>query len=141
VRVSHDRMATEYVIDGAEVATLEDFFQRISDVVIPGAAWGRNLDAFNDILRGGFGTPEEGFTLRWANSQISREKLGYPETVRQLELRLKRCHPSNRERVRHELAEAQKGKGPTVFDWLLEIIRYHGVGGGEAEDNVRLVVE
>src|SRR5262245_39633780 len=58
--------------------------QILSQVLIPGAAWGRNLDAFNDILRGGFGTPEGGFVLQWINSALSRERLGYPETVRRL---------------------------------------------------------
>ena len=75
--------------------------------MIPDAQWGRNLDAFNDILRGGFGTPDDGFILRWLNHDVSRRRLGYPETVRQLELRLERCHPTNRERVRAELAREQ----------------------------------
>jgi hypothetical protein len=35
----------------------------------------------NDILRGGFGTPDDGFTLRWKNHDISRQRLGYRETV------------------------------------------------------------
>jgi hypothetical protein len=66
--------------------------------------------------------------------------LGYDETVRQLELTLQRCHPSNRESVAGELARAQARTGPTVFDWLIEIIRVHGSGGEEAEDGVELVL-
>lgn len=101
---------------------------------------GRNLDAFNDILRGGFGTPDGGFTLRWLNHEVSQRRLGYDETVRQLELRLQRCHPSNRKSVAAELARAQAHTGPTVFDWLVEIIRIHGPDGEEAEDRVELVL-
>jgi RNAse (barnase) inhibitor barstar len=134
-------MTTEYVLDGTKIGSLEAFYEAISCTLIPGAGWGRNLDAFNDILRGGFGTPEEGFTLRWVHSDIAREQLGYPETVRQLELRLERCHPDNRDDVRRELEKARNGTGPTVFDWLEEIIGYHGPGGDEAESNVRLVLE
>ena len=85
-----------------------------SRVLIPGAPWGRNLDAFNDILRGGFGTPDGGFILRWKNAQVSRDRLGYPETVRQLEVRLARCHPLNRELVARDLARAREWLGPTV---------------------------
>jgi RNAse (barnase) inhibitor barstar len=70
-----------YEIDGREFATLQEFFALISRVLIPDAEWGHNLDAFNDILRGGFGTPEGGFVFRWANSTISRERLGHRETV------------------------------------------------------------
>jgi len=112
-------------IDGENFSTLEEFYDEVSRNLIPGAGWGRNLDAFNDILRGGFGTPEDGFVLVWQGSNLSRERLSYPETIRQLEQKLQRCHPSNRAAVQLELAEAQLSKGPTVFDWLIEIIRDH----------------
>jgi len=58
------RNSRVYEIDGQRFSTLEDFYTEVSRVVIPGADWGHNLDAFNDILRGGFGTPEGGFTVR-----------------------------------------------------------------------------
>lgn len=127
-----------YEIDGENFSTLEEFYDEISRVLIPGASWGRNLDAFNDILRGGFGTPDEGFVLRWRNHEVSRQRLAYPETVRQLEKRLERCHPTNRESVRSELDLARAGQGPIVIDWLLEILAVHGPGGDEAKDNVQL---
>ncbi len=120
-----------YVIAGENFSTLEKFYDEISRVLIPDAEWGHNLDALNDILRGGFGTPPEGFILVWKNSALSRQRLGYPETVRQLELRLARCDPSNRPSVQAELEQAKQDKGPTVFDWLVE----------EAEDGVELVLE
>ncbi|MBB2750205.1 UNVERIFIED_ORG: RNAse (barnase) inhibitor barstar [Rhizobium aethiopicum] len=134
-------MTTEYIIDGSRITSLESFFDGISCVLIPGAYWGRNLDAFNDILRGGFGTPAEGFTIRWSHSAVSRERLSYPETVRQLERRLQRCHPSNQDGVSREIADAHAAVGPTVFDWLIDTIRIHCPGGREAADNVRLVLE
>ncbi len=129
---------TIYEIDGIEFATLEEFYDVISRVLIPGAKWGRNLDAFNDILRGGFGTREGGFILRWKNAEISRARLGYPETTRQLEKRLTRCHPSNRGLVANDLTASRQLAGSTVFDWLIEIIQTHCLGGEEAEDGVEL---
>jgi RNAse (barnase) inhibitor barstar len=63
-------------IDGDRFSDLDGFYDEVSEHLIPGAEWGRNLDAFNDILRGGFGTPESGFHLRWLNSQKSRQELG-----------------------------------------------------------------
>lgn len=134
-------MTKEYILDGSKITSLEAFYDQVSERLIPDAYWGRNLDAFNDIMRGGFGTPEGGFVLRWSHSEVSRTNLSHPETVRQLEKRLERCHPSNREFVRADLIRAQKGQGTTVFDWLIEIIQIHGVGGDEAEDNVKLVLE
>jgi RNAse (barnase) inhibitor barstar len=130
-----------YEIDGQRFRTLEEFFDEISAVLIPGSEWGRNLDAFNDILRGGFGTPGGGFTIRWRNHALSQERLGYNETVRQLEARLQRCHPSGRQAVAAELAAARAGRGPTVFDWLVQIVREHGPEGPEPEDGVLLVLD
>jgi RNAse (barnase) inhibitor barstar len=129
-----------YEIDGRDFSTLQEFYEVISRVLIPGAEWGHNLDAFNDILRGGFGTPEDGFVLRWVNSQLSRDRLGYPETVRQLERRLTRCHPQHRTSVAADLERARQGVGPTVFDWLVEIIADHCAGGEEQVDGVELVL-
>lgn len=37
-----------------------------------------------------------------------------------------------------EAAEAQTG--PTIFDWLVEIVRDHGAGGAESGDGVELVL-
>lgn len=129
-----------YEIDGGRFATLEGFYDEISRVLIPGAEWGRNLDGFNDILRGGFGMPDGGFVIRWVNSGLSRERLGYGETVRQLEQRLQRCHPTNRASVADDLEKAKRGEGATVFDWLLEIMAVHASGGREEKDGVELVL-
>jgi hypothetical protein len=129
-----------YEIDGSRFSTLEEFYLEI-DRVMQLASWGHGLDSFNDILRGGFGTPEEGFTILGKNHEISRGRLGYPETVRQLKLRLKRCHPSNRESVARQLKDAEDGRGGTAFDWLVDIIRRHGPGGEEEVDRVVLVLK
>lgn len=134
-------MDAAYEIDGERFSTLEGFFGEVSRVLVSGAEWGHNLDAFNDILRGGFGTPENGFVLRWKNHAASVARLGYPETVCQLERRLERCHPTNRAFVEADLERARAGVGPTVFDWLIEIIRDHGVGGSHQESRVVLVLE
>src|SRR5215468_4974388 len=99
LEVNRQNLRPESRIDGDRFSTLEEFYDEVERSLIPGVQWGRNLDAFSDILRGGFGAPQGGFILRWQKSSLSRERLGYAETVRQLENRLKRCHPSNRETV------------------------------------------
>lgn len=131
-------MAKVYIIDGAQFGTLEELFEQIGRVLIPGAEWRHNLNGFNDILRGEFGTPDDGFEIHWTQSEESRARLGYGDSVRQLELRLQRCHRSNRPSVSQYLADARNGIGSTVFDWIVETIEVHGAGGDEAEDNVRL---
>lgn len=128
------------VIDGAEFDTLEGFFRHFDAVALDAGYWGQNLNAFNDVLRGGFGTPEGGFVLEWRDHLLSKDRLGYSETVRQLSLRLAQCHPDNKASFLDDLSSAQRGEGRTVFDWLLDIIREHGPGGREHEDGVDLVL-
>lgn len=128
-------------MDGSRITSLDAFYDEVSRVLIPGAKWGRNLDAFDDILEGGFGTPANGFTLKWSQAELSKEKLGYAETRKYLEEKLRRCHPSNRDLVRAELASARAGTGPTLYDRIVEIIRDHGPGGEQAEDKVRLELD
>jgi RNAse (barnase) inhibitor barstar len=125
-------------IDGARFDSLEGFWSEISTRIIPGAKWGRNFDAFNDILRGGFGTPVGGFTLRWVNFQRSKELLGYSETIRWFEQKLERCHPQNVDFVKEELERARRGEGPTVADIILGIIQIHAPGGNEEDDGIEL---
>jgi hypothetical protein len=110
-------------IDGRRIGSLEDFCLVMGEAVNgPGGYFGLNLDAFNDCLSGGFGTPEDGdYVVEWHYHEQSRVALGHPETVRQLELRLARCYPSNRPAVRADLKAARAGQGPAVFDWLVDI--------------------
>ena len=126
------------IIDGSKFSSLQEFAQHFGEVALKGYQWRGNLDAFNDILRGGFGTPEGGFILRWENSAFSRESLGYVETAKWLEERIANCHPSNVPHFKKRLAEALQGQGKTLFEELVEIIRIHGDGGDEAEDGVEL---
>ena len=133
-----DEEETIVELDGAAFDSLEGFYDEVSRKLIPGAEWGRNLDAFNDILRGGFGGPETGFTIRWLSSARSRKVLGHEETARWIEARMKDCHPSNLPMFRERLAAARRGEGETLFDTLVEIIRIHGPGGREADDCIDL---
>jgi hypothetical protein len=131
---------TEYMLDGSAFATLEEFSQHFSERVLGGYQWRGNLDAFNDVLRGGFGTPDDGFVLVWRDHALSRSRLGHAEMANRLERLRQTCHPSNVDRVDSELAAAHQSLGPTLFDLLVEIIREHGEGGSEAEDGVELVL-
>lgn len=128
------------VIDGSRFGDLDGFAREFTKLLVD-YTWHGNLDAFNDILRGGFGTPKGGFTLRWLNSQQSRQALGWEATVKWYEQTLTTCHPSHRERLRTELDRARRHEGTTLFDWIIEIIRAHGPGGDESEDHVYLELQ
>ena len=123
-------------IDGNRFDDFDGFASEFSSLL--DWTWNKNLDAFNDILRGGFGIPEGGFVLRWTDSARSREALGWAETVAYVERKLEACHPTNRERVREDLEAARRREGQTLFDLIVEIIREHGPGGREADSGVEL---
>jgi RNAse (barnase) inhibitor barstar len=129
----------EFTLDGASFDDLNGFVTAITRTLTL-TGWGRNLDAFNDILSGGFGTPEDGFILHWTNSSRSALQLGWPETVRYLEAKLTTCHPLSVPAVQADLTRARRQEGQTLFETITEIIRIHGPGGDEAEDNVHLIL-
>jgi RNAse (barnase) inhibitor barstar len=122
-----------YVIDGSVFRTLEESAAEFTRVLGLTSPWNGNLDAFNDFLRGGFGTPDEGFVLIWRNSGLSKDRLGYVETSRWLEEDLKTCHPANVPSLHARLTGARRHEGGTLFDTLVEIIRDH--------DNIELRLE
>lgn len=125
------------VIDGNEFDDFEGFAREFTRL-LDDYDWRGNLDAFNDILRGGFGTPEGEWTLRWVNSDRSRAALGYEATARYLSALLPNVHPTNRSSWLERLRRAREREGSTLFDEIVEIIRIHGPGGREADDGVDL---
>jgi hypothetical protein len=125
------------VIDGAHFADFDGFTREFSRL-LSNHTWRGNLDAFNDLLRGGFGTPADGWLLRWLNSESSRSALGYEATARRLEALLLTCHPLNRSNIETRIESARRGEGPTLFDEIIDIIRDHGPGGSASEDGILL---
>ncbi|MEU0150180.1 barstar family protein [Streptomyces sp. NPDC006288] len=117
-------MTVTYVIDGSGITGLDSFWDAVGEAVNgPGGYFGRNLDAFADCLGGGFGTPGDGsFVIEWRDHAQSADALGHAETARRLERLLPRVHPTGRAGLERELAEARAGRGPTLFDQLVEII-------------------
>jgi hypothetical protein len=114
-----------YALDGTRFSTLAECAAEFTRVLGLTTPWSGHLDAFNDFLNGGFGTPDEGFILFWQHSDISRQRLGYGETLRWLEDRVQHCHPSNVASFQERIVSARRGEGETLFDTLVEIIRDH----------------
>jgi hypothetical protein len=130
----------EFTLDGSSFHDLAGFFEAVSNT-LGTKGCEKDLDAFNDILRGGFGTPDEGFVLRWTNSKLSAERLGWDETIRFLQRKLSTSHTDNVSYVQQDLEAARRHEGQTLYDIILEIIGVHSPGGREGQDNVHLVVE
>jgi RNAse (barnase) inhibitor barstar len=87
------------VIDGTNFESLEDFYSEADKILTKNLGWGtgHNLDAFNDLLRGGFGVHdyEEPIKLIWKNSTKSKVDLN------------------------------ERREGETLYDILVSIIRDH----------------
>ncbi|WP_235904736.1 barstar family protein, partial [Patiriisocius marinus] len=66
-------------IQGNNFSNLADFFDEVERKMTKGLDWkiGQNLNAFNDVLRGGFGIHDcdEDYKLIWENSQKSKSEL------------------------------------------------------------------
>lgn len=80
----------EIAIDGNNFSDLEGFYCEIDKILTRNLEWktGHNLDAFNDILRGGFGVHELGEPLhiKWINYNKSKEDLGNETILKLLEI-------------------------------------------------------
>lgn len=118
-------MRLEYVLDGERFDTLEEFYAEIGRVLIGGKPWDENLSALNNLLHGDLGLMPDEFRLIWSHAQRSRDCLGYDETVRQLMLQLRDCHPKVLIKTAWALRAALREQGPTVFDWLVTLINEH----------------
>lgn len=69
----------EFILDGKKFNTPNAFYKYAESLFTFGLDWetGRNLDAFDDLLRGGFGQHEyeEIIRVTWINFSKSRERL------------------------------------------------------------------
>ena len=54
----------KFILNGSKMTSMDEFYDEIQKQLCPGfKKMGRNLNAFNDILRGGFGTFELGESI------------------------------------------------------------------------------
>lgn len=68
-----------YVINGAKFKSKKGFYNYVEKLFTENLSWkiGRNLDAFDDILDGGFGKHDcgEQINVKWVNYKKSEEHL------------------------------------------------------------------
>jgi len=73
-------MRKEFIINGENFRNMEGFYDEVEKVFTFNLDWkiGRNLHAFNDILRGGFKRHEYGepILIKWLNYKKSEHNLG-----------------------------------------------------------------
>ncbi len=83
-------ISKEIIIDGNNFNNIEEFYCEIDKVLTKDLEWktGHNFDAFNDLLRGGFGISEDGepLIIKWKNYKKSKKDLGNDTILTLLEI-------------------------------------------------------
>lgn len=109
-------MRRTITIDGTNFLNIDEFYDEIDQLLTKNLTWktGHNMDAFHDLLRGGFGVHEygEGIEFYWVHAEKSRQDFGYEATASYWERIHQRCHPANREIVRQKTETAKALEGP-----------------------------
>jgi len=122
-------MKKEIIIDGNNFSNLDEFYDEIERKFTKDLGYntGHNLDAFNDILLGGFNVYEyeEPVIIKWVNSKKSREDLGYVLTISELKKSLDKCHPSHIASINKRIEDLKLNNGVTLFDDIIDIIKSH----------------
>ena len=104
------------ILDGSQFDDLPGLAREFSKH-LDAHEWHGGLDAFDDILAGGFGTPEGGFVLRWLNSERSAHVLGAATFLTLLTSSVLTDPVGTRAKVAStwSLSSARRGKG--VMRW------------------------
>lgn len=114
------------IINGDNFSDLESFYDEIDRVLTKDLDWqtGHNLDAFNDLLRGGFGVYEyrEPIKLIWKNISKSKTDLGVKETEKWYNRKIAENKIENQKFFKDKLKELTDNNGQTLFDIIIEII-------------------
>ncbi len=108
------------VINGRHFSDLEGFYEEVSRLLMKDEDWKvGTLDGFDDILYGFQGQ------ITWKDSQKSREDLGLDQTKEFYEKKIRQGKPFNVVLIQQKLDELTTGRGQTLFEILLDVIRSH----------------
>ncbi|MDQ1090060.1 barstar family protein [Siphonobacter sp. SORGH_AS_1065] len=122
-------MTIQVTIDGEHIHDIESFYEEINRVFMAEEDWklGASLDAFDDLLYGGYGIAKEAkkVELIWKNAEKSRLGLGYAITKAYYEQKLQPGSSYNKALFQEKLQDLEGGHGQTYFDLLVTIIAEH----------------
>ncbi len=114
---------------GQHIRDIPSFYAEINRVFMAGETWtlGESLDAFNDLLYGGYGAivGREAATIVWHGFDGSKTALGYETTRAFLRNKLERPDLYNMRLIRDQLDALEQGRGETYIDIVMAIIADH----------------
>lgn len=122
-------MKKEIIINGSRIHDKTSFYEEINRKFMQNESWqlAESLDAFDDLLYGGFGAirEKEEITLIWENFEANREALGTEFTISYYQEKLKYPDDFDSSVIQKRLDALKEGKGQTYFEILQEIIAEH----------------
>ncbi|MCE7065035.1 ribonuclease inhibitor [Dyadobacter sp. CY326] len=122
-------MSKQFIINGNSIQDIASFYEEINRLFMADEDWkiGNSLDAFNDLLYGGFGALRnvDSAEIVWLSIDKSSEALGIATTRNYYMDKLKPDSPFNKKHFEEELVRLENGTGETYFDTIIEIIREH----------------
>lgn len=122
-------MRAKITINGSVITDIPSFYEEVNRVFMANEDWriGQSLDAFNDLLFGGYGALFEinEIDLIWLNVEQSRKVLSYDVTHAYYLEKLEPGSPFNRTYFEGKLERLENGEGETYFDTIISIIAEH----------------
>ena len=122
-------MVKQLEIEGNAINNIASFYDEINRVFMVGESWmiGQSLDAFNDLLYGGYGALQgtQSAELLWHNMDHSRKALGYQTTRAYYLDKLRPGSPYSKKLFEEKLRALESGSGETYFDSIMSILADH----------------
>ncbi|WP_185212070.1 barstar family protein [Sphingobacterium mizutaii] len=122
-------MKKEIIINGSRIHDKTSFYEEINRKFMQNESWqlAESLDAFDDLLYGGFGAirEKEEITLIWENFEANREALGTEFTINYYQEKLEHPDDFDSSVIQKRLDALREGNGQTYFEILQEIIAEH----------------
>ncbi|MBD2753898.1 barstar family protein [Spirosoma validum] len=122
-------MVKQIEIEGNAINDIASFYAEINRVLMVGESWliGHSLDAFDDLLYGGYGVLQgaESVELVWQHMDHSRKALGYQTTRAYYLDKLRPGSPYNKKLFTEKLEALESGRGETYFDSIMSILAEH----------------
>lgn len=116
-------------LEGKEITNISSFYRQMNDRLMQDEDWklAESLDAFDDLLYGGFGKLKDygHLEIEWKDIDISRKNLGVEITKAYYLSKIYPNSPYNQPYFKERLEELERGAGNTYFDLLMEIIDSH----------------
>lgn len=112
-------------IDSDKFENLEQFLKYMSAVLLDSSYNHsiKSLDAFADVLEGGFGIFQENedIKVKWKGVKKSKKDLGAEETLNYFNSILNDCHPTAKAEIKEQIIFTQTDDRYNLFYFILDI--------------------